>query len=100
MTIEERRNVLQIEGPYSPFFYNEQTKEMNFGGISLLFEYYWISLTFLISNGSTLFNVMYFVFSIQGLLQSPVFYSFHLLDVVNRSTLLQNVIKSVTLNID
>lgn len=44
--------------------------------------------------------MMYFVFSIQGLLQSPVFYSFHLLDVINRSPPLQNVIKSVTLNID
>jgi hypothetical protein len=64
------------------------------------FEYYWVSLTFLISNGSFIFNVMYFVFSIQGLLQSPVFYSFHLLDVINRSPILQNVIKSVTLNLN
>lgn len=64
----------------------------------MLFEYYWVSLTFLISNGEFIFNVMYFVFSIQGLLQSPVFYSFHLLDVVNRFPALQNVIKAVTLN--
>ena len=63
------------------------------------FEYYWISLTFLISNNTFLFNVMYFVFSIQGLLQSPVFYSFHLVDVINRFSALQNVIKAVTLNL-
>lgn len=100
LCIEDRRMVLQIEGPYSTLFYNELTGERNFGGITMLFEYYWISLTFLISNNNTLFNIMYFVFSIQGLIQSPVFYSFHLVDIVNRSPMLQNVIKSITLNID
>lgn len=89
---------MQIEGPYSPVFYNDVTGQRNFGGISMKFEYYWVSLTFLISNGDFIFNVMYFVFSIQGLLQSPVFYSFHLLDVVNRFPELQNVMKSVSLN--
>ena len=100
LCIEDRRMVLQIEGPYSTLFYNELTGERNFGGITMVFEYYWISLTFLISNNNTLFNIMYFVFSIQGLIQSPVFYSFHLVDIVNRSPMLQNVIKSITLNID
>merc|ERR1712216_597045 len=64
------------------------------------FEYYWISLTFLISSNEFIFNVMYFVFSIQGLLQSPVFYSFHLLDVINRFGALQDVIKAVTVNLN
>lgn len=64
LCIEDRRMVLQIEGPYSTLFYNELTGERNFGGITMVFEYYWISLTFLISNNNTLFNIMYFVFSI------------------------------------
>lgn len=93
------RTILQIEGPYSPVFYDVQTEKRYFGGFSMDFEYYWISLTFLISNNTFLFNVMYFVFSIQGLLQSPVFYSFHLVDVINRFSALQNVIKAVTLNL-
>lgn len=100
LSISQLRLVLQIEGPYSPVFFNDLTNERNLGGISMKFEYYWISLSHLISNGETIFNVMYFVFSIQGLLQSPVFYSFHLLDVVNRFPALQNVIKSVTLNMN
>lgn len=92
--------VLQIEGPYSEVFYNENTKVRKLGTMSMYFEYYWISLTFLISSGEFIFNVMYFVFSIQGLLQSPVFYAFHLLDVINRFSALQDVIKAVTLNLD
>ena len=68
LTIEQRRVVLQVEGPYSTLFYNELTGERNFGGVTPTFEYYWNCLTFLISNNGTLFNVMYFVFSIQGLL--------------------------------
>jgi hypothetical protein len=66
----------------------------------MLFEYYWISLSFLISNGEFIFTVMYFVFSMQGLFQSPVFYSFHLLDVINRVPALQNIILTVTLNLE
>lgn len=91
--------ILQIEGPYSPVFYNEITRKRNFGHISMLFEYYWMCLSFLISNGEFIFTVMYFVFSMQGLFQSPVFYSFHLLDVINRVPALQTIILTVTLNI-
>jgi inositol 1,4,5-triphosphate receptor type 1 len=67
--------------------------------MALAFEYYWISLSFLISNGEFIFFVIYYVFSVQGLIQSPVFYSFHLLDVINRFPALQNVILSVTTNL-
>lgn len=68
LSISNLRLVLQIEGPYSPVFYNPNTGQRNLGGLSMKFEYYWISLSFLISNGETIFNIMYFVFSIQGLL--------------------------------
>lgn len=49
-------------------------------------------------NGGFVFILIYLAFSLQGLFQSPIFYSFHLLDVVNRFPQLQNVIQSVTLN--
>lgn len=61
------RMILQIEGPYSTVFYNEETRQRNFGHISMTFEYYWISLSFLISDGSFIFAVVYFVISMQGL---------------------------------
>lgn len=51
LNIEQKRLVLQIEGPYSTVFFNEATGVRNFGGISIKFEYYWVCLTFLISNG-------------------------------------------------
>ena len=65
----------------------------------MIFEYYWNSLSFLISDGEFIFMIMYFIFSIQGLLQSPVFYSFHLLDVINRFPQLQRVMQTVTVNL-
>jgi hypothetical protein len=64
LDIKNLRLVLQLEGPYSTVFYDDASGTRNLGGISMLFEYYWVSLTFLISNGSFIFNVMYFVFSI------------------------------------
>ena len=44
--------------------------------------------------------MLYFGISILGYLSLEIYYSFHLLDVVNRFTTLQNVIKSVTQNME
>jgi hypothetical protein len=63
LEISTLRTILQIEGPYSTVF-RDQNGKRNLGGPTMVFEYYWISLTFLISNGTFLFNVMYFVFSV------------------------------------
>jgi len=84
LDIATNRIILQLEGPYSTVFWDERTKKRDFASLALAFEYYWISLSFLISNGEFIFFVIYYVFSVQGLIQSPVFYSFHLLDVINR----------------
>lgn len=100
LDIETLRIVLLLEGPYSTVFINPETKKQDFGSLSMYFEYYWISLTFMAADNKFIFFIMYFVFSIQGLLQSPVFYSFHLLDVINRFEALQSVILAITLNID
>lgn len=94
LDIKTLRKVLLLEGPDSVVFHYDEDSDgkRKFGSVSMYFEYYWICLTFLAQSGEMIFNVMYFVFSIQGLLQSPVFYSFHLLDVVNRFEALQDVI--------
>ena len=45
-----------------------------------------------------IFSLSYMAFSFQGLIQSPIFYSCHLADVINRFSQLKNVINSVTQN--
>ena len=61
-------------------------------------EYYWISFTFLLSNSTFKYFLVYILLSVLGLRISPIFYSFHLLDVINRFATLKNVIQSVTTN--
>ena len=87
------RMILQIEGPYSEVF------KQGFHHNVVKFEYYWICLSFLIQSKAFIFAIMYLALSVQGMVQSPVFYSLHLLDVINRFSTLQNVIKSVTTNL-
>lgn len=89
-----------MEGPNSPIFFDVALNKHEFAFKALRFEYYWISLSFLISSGEFLFCLIYWVLSIQGLIQSPVFYSLHLLDIVNRFSALNNVIKSITMNLN
>lgn len=96
--MQAARVLLLTEGPYHRAFIDDKTKEMNFVYSALDFEFRWISLSFLMQNGTFIFNLMYLAFSLQGLFQSPIFYSFHLLDLINRFPQLQNVIKSVTKN--
>ena len=120
------RMILQVEGPYSPVFYDEKKvevkrtwwddlfdflcskkkeknknkttkiKQFTFYWNVVKFEYYWISLSHLIKSGGFVFAIQYLAFSLQGMFQSPVFYSFHLMDVVNRFPTLKDVIRSVT----
>ena len=63
LNLTENRMVLRVEGPFSPVFYNEHTKKRQFGSLFLTFEYYWISLSYLISNGEFIFMIIYYVFS-------------------------------------
>jgi len=55
LDIFTNRIVLQVEGPFSTVFWNETTKQREFGSIVLAFEYYWTSLSYLISNGEFIF---------------------------------------------
>ena len=91
----DARMVLQLYGPEE----FEENGSYSFGSLAVAFEYYWISLAYLMKDGNFLFSVQYLAFSLQGMLQSPVFYAFHLLDIVNRLHTLKDVIRSVTMNI-
>ena len=97
LDIGDARLWLQIQGPYAELFMSDGKR--SFGHTAVAFEYYWISLSHLIKNGNFIFSIQYLAFSLQGMLQSPVFYAFHLLDIVERLPTLKDVIKSVTMNI-
>ncbi len=52
----------------------------------------------LIKDTELIFLTVASAFSVLGLLVSPLYFCFHLLDIVNKSSDLQNVFKAVTLN--
>ena len=80
LPLQAARVLLLTSGPYAAAFVHEGRR--NFGYSAVAFEYKWICLSFLMQNGSFVFCLIYLAFSLQGLFQSPIFYSFHLLDVV------------------
>jgi len=56
------------------------------------------NILFFIQDPVFQYYILYFGISWLGYLSQDIYYSFHLLDVVNRFQTLQNVIKSVTSN--
>ena len=80
LPLQAARVLLLTSGPDHVAFVHEGRR--NFGYSAVNFEYKWISLSFLMQNGGFVFILIYLAFSLQGLFQSPIFYSFHLLDVV------------------
>ena len=72
LDIGEARLVLQLEGPNSPvFLYEDKEKEVirtDMHHLAVKFEYYWVSLSFLMKNGGFIFSIQYLAFSLQGML--------------------------------
>ena len=54
---------------------------------------------FFIQDATFQYYVLYFGISVLSFNSSSIYYSFHLLDVINRSPVLQNVMKAVTQNL-
>ena len=86
LPLQATRILLLTEGPYTSAF--KDGPGMNFGYSAVAFEYKWICLSFLMQEGDFVFCIVYLAFSLQGLFQSPIFYSFHLLDLVVSTSLL------------
>lgn len=82
LPLQAARVLLLTEGPDHHAFI--ENGHPNFGYVAVNFEQKWIGLSFLMQDGGFIFTLIYLAFSIQGLVQSPIFYSFHLLDMVNR----------------
>ena len=83
------RVLLLTEGPYHTAWGPEGYESYRFMAIWL--EVQWISLSFLMANYEFVFSLFYLALSVQGSFQSPLFYSFQLLDVIV-STLIHNFI--------
>ena len=67
LDIGEARLVLQLEGPNSSvFLYEDKEKETirtDMHHLAVKFEYYWVSLAFLMKNGGFIFSIQYLAFS-------------------------------------
>lgn len=92
--------VLMIKGPEAPEFQISSDKPRDFGNWFTSSEYYMLNFMFFIKDDTFQYYVLYFGISVLGFISSDIFYSFHLLDVITRSPVLQNVIKAVTMNLE
>ena len=99
MSFEMTHLILMVKGPDAPEF-NINLNQRNFGNYFTLSEYHLFNIYFFIQDGTFQYYVLYFGISILGYLSQDIYYSFHLLDVINRIPTLQNVIKSVTQNFE
>jgi hypothetical protein len=96
MSIEQTHLLLMSVGPDSHEF--KVGGKLNFGNFYTWSEYHLFNIFFFIQDPVFQYYVLYFGISILGFLSQDIYYSFHLLDVVNRFQTLQNVIKSITSN--
>lgn len=98
MSFEMTHQILMLKGPLAPEFNFEDT--VNFGNIFTWSEYQILTFYFFIQDTTFQYYVFYFGISMLGKYSLSIYYSFHLLDVVNRSAVLQNVMKAITQNIE
>lgn len=96
MPLREVRRIMRYYGVDAREFNTEG--KLDFGHLIVLVEYHWLSFTFILKNGTFRYFGLLILLNVAGLVLSPAFYSFHLLDVVGRFSTLQDVVKSVTLN--
>lgn len=98
MSIEATHLILMCCGPESDLF--RLNGEKNFGNWFVKLEYHCYNLYFFFQDGVFRYYVLYFAISIMGFTTHELFYSFHLLDVIQRSPTLINVTRSITSNLE
>lgn len=92
----QTRYQMNTKGPYSDCF---QIKgKRHFGSLFGYCYYYTKSFILLFRDSSLIYLCFYIVCSVVGFFYSPIFYCFHLLDIIHRFPMLQNVILSVSTN--
>ena len=97
MSFEMTHLILMMKGPGCPEFNLDENQ--NFGNYYTWSEYKILNFYFFIQDSTFQYFVLYFGISMLGKQSSSIYYSFHLLDVINRSVILQNVMKAITQNI-
>ncbi len=97
LPIEATHLILLCKGPEAEEF-NIDPEHLNFGNWFTKVEYDLHNLYFFLQDGTFRYFVLYFGISFLGFYSNELFYCFHLLDVIQRSPILQNVLKSITSN--
>eukprot|EP00753_Platysulcus_tardus_P010959 PLAT3172.1.p1 GENE.PLAT3172.1~~PLAT3172.1.p1 ORF type:complete len:3198 (-),score=1828.26 PLAT3172.1:113-9706(-) len=67
-------------------------------GLFTYIAYLLVSLLIVLRNGTVLYYSFYIVFTFMGNLVHPLFFSYHLLDLVYRFETLRNVLRAITYN--
>ena len=98
MSYEMTHQILMLKGPEASEF--NLTDTPDYGNWFCYSEFQIYNIFFFIHDSTFQYYVLYFGISILGYLSSDIYYSLHLLDVITRSPTLQNVIKSVTQNME
>ena len=104
MSYEQTHLILMLKGPDATEFKSKSQEDeaevtYNFGNFFTTLEYKLLSFSFFICDFTFQFYVLYFGISILGFFSETIYYSFHLLDVINRFSALTNVVRSVTDNL-
>ena len=97
MSFEMTHLILMLKGPDAAEF--NLTEQQTFGNFFTTSEHLMLNFNFFIQDATFQYYVLYFGISILGYISSDIYYSFHLLDVINRSPDLQNVMTAITQNI-
>lgn len=98
MSYEMTHVILMVKGPEANEF-NLDEDQVNFGNWFTQSEYHLLNTYFFIQDGTFQYYVLYFAISLLGKYSQDIYYSFHLLDVINRSVVLQNVMLAISMNI-
>lgn len=88
---------LDKKGPYDSLF--NQNGKRNYGHLFVRLASYWQSLIFMLQEGRFVFMLFYLAVSCLGV-YSEIVYCLHILDIVNRSETLKNVVRSITHNLN
>ena len=97
MSYEMTHLILMLKGPLANEF--NLSDQVNFGNWFTYSEYHLLNTIFFIQDGTFQYFLLYFAISLLGKFSADIYYSFHLLDVFNRSVVLQNVMLAISMNL-
>lgn len=98
MSFEQTFLILMLRGPNASEF-NLEDDVVNFGNLFTWSVFQLLTIIFFITDGEFQYYVLYFGISLLGKLSSDIYYSLHLLDIIGRSIVLQNVVLAISMNI-